>query len=290
MKGSFFMESNLIIYVCTYNEENNIEDCIACIKNSGFDNIFVVDASDNDLTKKRAVRSGATVITSSRGLPIQRQVAIDHCNKTYLMFVDADDRLDNKCIIELMGDMKKNNYDAVQAKLRVVNPKTYWQKGMDAVWEHCIAVVPGPSIMVGRPALFKTEILKKAGMDTEFGDNGNEDAALSIRIERISNRLGIGNGKCFRHSPPTFLENFKAWKKYGRGDAGLIRGYPEKIKNVIMHLCYTYPVERSYLLIKNGKAGYIGYPVCMGVFRLLFMFVYLIKAIIIARNKVRLGH
>ena len=264
------MKNSLTVYICTYHEEGNIEDCIKHVRANGCNNIVVVDASDNDLTLEKTIKAGAEVVKATKGLALQRQVAIDHCKTDYLMFVDADDRLDECCINELFDDIKKCRYAAVQACLRVFCPKTYCQKGIDAVWQHCTSV-PGPTNMVGRPALYKTMVLKKVGMDTVFGDNANEDATLSIRLEQIGARLGVGKGSCFRLHPPTFRENLIAWKKYGQGDARLIRGYPGKLKNVIKHLIYILPVQRSFTLIKKGKAIYAGYPVAMGLFRFAYM-------------------
>lgn len=267
---------NVSVYICTYNEEDNIKACIESIQKNLVNDIYVVDSSENNETAIIAQESGAVVIKSPKGLAGQRQVAIEHCTTPYLMFVDADDRLDSVCITTLLKDMKADNFDAVQALLRVKNPETYWQHGMDCNLRYCISR-PGKTNMVGRPAIYKSSVIKKAGADVDFNNIGNEDAAMSIRMEMMGAKQGIGNGISNRYHPATFVENRRAWQKYGYGDAMLLNKYPEKRLNVTKHLLFTYPMKRSMSLIINGKGKYIGYTIGSGVFR----FLYMVKRLIV---------
>ena len=259
----------LTIYVCTYHEEKNIQDCINSISRNGFKNIFIIDASTDNLTSEKVKEVGFKVIRTSKGLAGQRQKAIEHCETEYLMFVDADDRLELNCINVLFKELTFNNYDCIQAKVRINNPLSYWQKGMDANNKYCTCL-PGPTKMIGRPALYKTKFLKQVEMDVGFNNIGNEDAALSIRMEMIGERQGIGNGISFRFHPYSFKENFMAWRKYGYGDANLIKKY-NKIHNVLKHQLFIYPIKRSLILIANKKGKYIGYTILSGLIRFFFM-------------------
>ena len=264
------MPNQVSVYICTYNEENNIGECIKAIRENSFVKIFVVDAISTDGTSKIARNLGVEVLQAQKGLAGQRQKAIEHCDTEYLMFVDADDRIDKNCITALLMDMKEYGYDAVQAKLRVLQPTTYWKKAMDANLEFCLSI-PGRTNMVGRPALYRTQILKRCGMDVSFNGLGNEDSALSIRLEKMGAKQGVGSGICYRQHPSTFRANYNAWKKYGLGDANLIRRYPEKVTNIIKHLLYVYPVKRSIILLKNGMGRYVFYTICTGICRFFYM-------------------
>lgn len=272
----YLPKEKISVYVCTYKEENNIVECIKAIKIAGIDNIFVIDSSPDDLTEVEARKEKAEVIKTSKGLAGQRQVAIDNCKTEYMMFVDADDRLKEDCIQVLFKEMIELNYDALQASIRVLKPETYWQKGMDYNLQFCISK-PGITNMVGRPAIYKTRILKEVGMDTSFNNVGNEDAALSIRMEKYGAKQGVGEGISYRYHPKTFIENKTAWKKYGFGDAQLIKKYPEKKINIIKHLLYTYPIKRSMYLIKNLKGLYIGFTIGIGLVRFAYMIIGLVK-------------
>jgi len=266
---------NTTIYICTYHEEDNIQDCINSIKKNEYQNIVVIDASKDDLTKQKIQAVGIRVIKATKGLAGQRQKAIDDCETKYLMFVDADDRLDKNCIKTLLQEIKNNDYDAIQANLRVLEPKSYWEKGMDANLAYCINSI-GRTNMLGRPAIYKTEVLKQVGMDISFNGVGNEDAALSIKMEKYGALQGKGSGISYRYHPKSFKENFNAWKKYGLGDAQLIRQYPNKFFNIVKHLLYVYPIKRSFDYIKNGETKYIGYSILCGFIRFYFMMLSLI--------------
>jgi len=268
----------ITIYICTYHEEDNIQECIKSIKSNGYENIKIIDASSDDKTKQKAQEVGAKVITTSKGLAGQRQVAIEDCDTKYLMFVDADDRLDKNCIKILLKELEENSYDAIQASLRVLNPKSYWEKGMDANLNYCINSL-GKTNMLGRPAIYKTNIIKKVGMDVSFNGVGNEDAALSIKMETYGAIQGKGSGVSYRYHPTSFDENFIAWRKYGLGDAQLIKQYPNKLFNILKHLLYVYPIKRSFQYIINGETKYIGYPIFIGYVR----FFYMIKGILVGK-------
>lgn len=256
------VKENIMACVCTYNEENNIKDCIRTIRDNGIEDILVVDASI-DNTKEIALAEGVKCITCEKGLAIQRQKAIELCEKEYLVFVDADDRLKEDCIDILMKEMQTTGYDAIQASVRVYEPKTYWQKAIDATWQYGIYKV-GPSNMVGRPAIYRAVAIKDAGADIRFANIGNEDTAIAIRMEKKGYKQGIGSGISNRICHASYKDNKKEWVKYGKGDAMVIKQYPEKKKSIYWHLLYNYPVKRSMDLIKNGKGWYCLYPILIG--------------------------
>lgn len=267
--------NELTIYICTFDEEGNIEKCILSLKSACIEKVVVIDASEDDLTSSLALQSGAEVIKAKKGLAGQRQIAIDDCQTNFMMFVDADDRLHSDCIDVLLNEMNENSYEAIQASLRVYAPATYWEKGMDANLAYCVNKA-GETNMVGRPAIYKTKTLKKVGMDLNFNGVGNEDAALSISLEAIGVRQGKGTGVSYRHHPKRLSENFKAWKKYGLGDAQVVKKYPRKTLSVFSHLLYVYPVKRSVLLVKNNNSRYVGFLVLQSVTRLAYLFYGLI--------------
>ena len=256
------MLEEVTICVCTYNEEKNIKRCIQNIKENGVCNILVVDAS-KDKTRKLAENEGATVLTCEKGLARQRQVAIEACTTKYLGFVDADDRIKKDCVKVLLNEMEAEKWDAIQASVRVYHPKTYWQKAIDATWKYCI-FKPGPSNMIGRPAIYKTEAIRLVGADINFVNIGDEDTAISIRMERAGYKQGIGQGISYRKCHATFTENKKEWIKYGKGDAMIIKQYPAKKRSIYRHLLVNYPIKRSWDLVKNGKGAYCLYTILIG--------------------------
>lgn len=259
---------DILACVCTHNEEANISACLEALRAAGLAHVLVVDGGSSDRTATLAEQAGSRVLASAKGLAGQRQAAIRACDRPYLLFVDADDRLDPDCPAALLAELRAGGFDALQARLRIFEPRTYCQRGMDALLRHCICR-PGPSRMVGRPALYRAEALRVAGMDTRFDGVGNEDVALSIRMERAGFRQGVGSGLSRRRHPASFAENRAAWRKYGAGDARLLRLYPGRAPAVLAHLLFNYPVRRSLALVRHGAWLLAGYPVCVGLFRFL---------------------
>ncbi len=262
-------DNKVTVCVCTYNEEKNIQKCINGIKKNGFNNILVVDAS-LDNTKKIAEYVGARVVTCEKGLARQRQMAIEICDTEYLAFVDADDRIDKKCISTLLSELIFNKYDAIGAQVRVYKPKTYWQKAIDATWKYSM-FKSGNTNMVGRPAIYRSVAIKSVGADIAFVNIGDEDTAISVRMEKKGYKQGIGTGKTYRECHASFKDNKKEWIKYGKGDAMIVRQYPEKRKAIIWHDLIEYPILRSIELIKNRCGRYILYPICIGLTRFAVM-------------------
>lgn len=263
------MKTEITVCVCTYNEERNIKKCIQHIKRNGVNNILIIDAG-TDKTKEIAENEGAIVLTCEKGLARQRQMAIDYCTTKYLAFVDADDEIEKNCIEILLKELEGEKYDAIQASVRVFQPQTYWQKAIDATWKYCIYKA-GLTNMIGRPAIYKTEAIKSVGSDINFVNIGDEDTAISIRMEQAGYKQGIGHGISYRKCHKTFGENRKEWIKYGKGDAMVVKQYPAKKKSIYKHLLINYPIKRSWDLIKNGKGGYCLYPIFIGLTRFFVM-------------------
>lgn len=277
MKNDFSID-DVSAFVCTYNEEKNIAACITSIQDAiGGNRIIVVD-SGTDKTAEIAQNMGATVIKSEKGLALQRQVGIDYCDTKFHLIVDADDRLEKSCVRVLLKDMKEYKYDSVQARLRVNHPKSYCQKGMDVNWRYCICI-PGPTNMTGRPALYKTEVIKKVNSDIAFKNTKDEDTAMAIKMEQLGYKQGIGHGVAYRVHPMSLKENIFIWKAYGRGDANIARRYPHKKWAIIRHDLYEYPIKRSWLLIKNGVGKYCGFTIGMGLVRFVSMVLNLRRGI-----------
>ncbi len=78
--------------IMTYNEENNIYDCIKSVKNFS-DEILVVDSFSTDKTVEIANKLGARIIFQKfLGYAQQRQFAINNAKYDWIFCLDADER------------------------------------------------------------------------------------------------------------------------------------------------------------------------------------------------------
>ena len=87
--------STLSIVILTKNEEKNITDVINNVKTLA-DEILVVDSGSTDKTVELAKKCGAKVIYRAwdNDFSAQRNFAIDNVQTEWLLFLDADERID----------------------------------------------------------------------------------------------------------------------------------------------------------------------------------------------------
>lgn len=84
----------LSVAIATFNEQNNIVDCLEPLKGLA-DEIIVVDGNSSDLTEQLATKLGAKVITTKNRemFHINKNIAIDNCHGEWIMLLDADERI-----------------------------------------------------------------------------------------------------------------------------------------------------------------------------------------------------
>lgn len=98
------MKNKLSVALATYNEENNIKDCLLSVKNLA-DEIIVVDGSSADKTADIVKKLGAKVIKEKnrKNFHINKQIAIDACSGDWILQLDADERLSKELSSEISG-------------------------------------------------------------------------------------------------------------------------------------------------------------------------------------------
>ena len=94
----------LSLALATYNEEQNILDCILSCKGL-VDEIIVVDGSSTDKTGELALNAGATVIRTQNEqmFHINKQKALRQAQGEWILQLDADERVTP----ELAEEIKK---------------------------------------------------------------------------------------------------------------------------------------------------------------------------------------
>lgn len=83
----------LSVAIITYNEERNIERCLASVRGLA-DEVVVVDSGSADRTVERAAAAGARVIAHPfEGHIQQKNFAIAQCRHEWVLSLDADEAL-----------------------------------------------------------------------------------------------------------------------------------------------------------------------------------------------------
>jgi len=95
--------------LATYNEENNIVDCLTSLKQLA-DEVIVVDGTSNDRTAELAQRVGAKVIkTNNKAMfHINKNMAIDACQGNWILLMDADERVSSELASEIKKKLGEN--------------------------------------------------------------------------------------------------------------------------------------------------------------------------------------
>lgn len=94
----------------TFNEEQNLSDCLESIKDI-VQEIIVVDGGSTDQTVAIAKKFGAKVIVTDNPpiFLINRQKAIDIAINDWILNLDADERLTSQLQSEIIGILKNDN-------------------------------------------------------------------------------------------------------------------------------------------------------------------------------------
>ncbi|MDQ7001559.1 MAG: glycosyltransferase family 2 protein [Ghiorsea sp.] len=102
--------SKISVVLATFNEENNIGDCLKTIKDWA-DEIIVVDGESTDRTVEIAKKHGAKVfITSNKPIfHINKQMAIDKAKGDWILQLDADERVTPELRDEILKITKINH-------------------------------------------------------------------------------------------------------------------------------------------------------------------------------------
>src|SRR3989338_1265370 len=95
--------------LATFNEEENIVDCIESLKNFA-DEILVADGSSTDRTREIAENLGAKVIktTNKPMFHINKNIAIKNCKEEWIFLIDADERITPELAHEFKTVVAKN--------------------------------------------------------------------------------------------------------------------------------------------------------------------------------------
>ena len=95
--------------LATYNEENNIVDCIESLKKVAGE-IVVVDGRSTDRTADLAKSLGAKVIErdNEKMFHINKNEAIKNCKGDWILLIDADERVSTELASEIKNILKEN--------------------------------------------------------------------------------------------------------------------------------------------------------------------------------------
>lgn len=243
------------VQVCTLNEEANISACLEAIRANDPADILVIDGGSADRTVEIARSMGARVIEAGPiGLARQRRLGYLDSPCPLVAFVDADDRIAANWLSTMVSELESGSYSALQSLLRVPEPHNFWTGGWDGYFQESVRPV-AETIMVGRPALYRTEAL--LGIASAPGMI-IEDTEMSRDFQSRGLRQGIGTAISYRYCPDSADENLRKWRGYGRGYRQFVTANPDRRTAILRHMTWTIPVTRT---IRPFLRGHVTQPV-----------------------------
>jgi glycosyltransferase involved in cell wall biosynthesis len=119
---------NLSVTIITFNEEKNIERCIASVQSIA-DEIIVVDSFSTDATKEICLKLGVTFIENKfEGHIQQKNFAISLTNNDFVLSLDADEALSDRLKQSIDSIKHFNNLNAIYSFNRITSYCGKWIK------------------------------------------------------------------------------------------------------------------------------------------------------------------
>lgn len=114
----------LSVAIATFNEEQNIGDCLKSVKDIA-DEIVIVDGTSSDKTVEIAEGFGAKVyiVPNNPMFHINKQMSFDKSSGEWILYLDADERVSPKLADEITRIIKMDEKQAeeYQQKLKNLN-------------------------------------------------------------------------------------------------------------------------------------------------------------------------
>lgn len=103
------MKTNLTVVILTKNEEKNIQQVVANAQKCA-DKILIVDSGSTDKTVELAESAGAKVVFRAwdNDFSAQRNFALQHVKTPWVLYLDADEFLDDTLIDSIKMALAKN--------------------------------------------------------------------------------------------------------------------------------------------------------------------------------------
>lgn len=101
--------NNLTVVILTKNEESNIVDVVKNAKKSDGE-VLVIDSGSTDKTVELAEANGARVVYRAwdNDFSAQRNFALKYVNTEWILYLDADERLNDTLIVAITEVVKSN--------------------------------------------------------------------------------------------------------------------------------------------------------------------------------------
>ena len=210
----FMIKNKTTAIVCTYNSENNIEECLRSLKNNKVNEIIIVDAKSSDNTIFIAKKYCNKILEDKRkGLGNARNIGVKKSSGKYILNCGPDNILPKGSLKIMIECLERSNVAGVGAQTKVLG-RNYFSWSMNLYKR--ARFYYGEREVVGTPTLFHSNILKKYlyNKKSTFSD----DAELCTRLKKYGYKFWISRALVFERKTDGLIDIIKRWKMYGISD------------------------------------------------------------------------
>lgn len=250
--------ADVSVVICTRNVVDDIGACITSIRQNHPKEILVVDGRSTDGTLDVLDAMGVRWISDEgRGLAYARRLGVENTTGELLLFVGPDNLLSENFVDDYVRLREEWGFDIAITSTRVLNPRNYWDKGMDFRWV-CCAGTPGKAEVVGTPGLYERTIFSHAMFSTQ-DCGGADDTDFCEQLKGKGFQLGIVPLVLYEKAECTPRVIWNRFKFYGTGDNCFYARYRggwtlrRRLKSLTHPLRQTVAYSKRALRSGNGK-------------------------------------
>ncbi len=216
MSTNGFSPKDVAAVVCTMNSISGIEACLRSLRESGIEEIIVVDASSTDGTHQVANELADLVLTDpGSGLGRARNVGIEKTTKPLILNMGSDNVMPTGELQKMIGYLIDHDFQGVSAQT-VIEGDDWISSGLN-VWRQG-RFPEGQVAVIGTPTLFLGDLLRSHPYDPSrvFSD----DSELCERWAReLGARFGISDAVSREVGKTSWVEVKVRCRMYGKSDA-----------------------------------------------------------------------
>jgi glycosyltransferase involved in cell wall biosynthesis len=213
----------LSIVLATFNEENNLSDCLESVKDLG-DEIVIVDGSSQDLTVEIAKKFDAKIhITDNPPIfHINKQKALDLAKNEWILQLDADERVSLPLKKEIIKILKSTEKELEDYQTELPNHKLF--KKHQKLIEHRDGKIgtQGPYVAFFIPRLnyFLGRYLRYGGVYPDgvirlIKKNKAHFPCVSVHEQiAVNGKVGWLQNPLYHKDSPTFRRYLERNKRY----------------------------------------------------------------------------
>ena len=245
MSQNCFTVNDVSAVVCTMNSIAGISECLRSLRESGIEEIIVVDASSTDGTREVARELADLVLTDpGSGLGRARNVGIEKTTKPLILNMGSDNVMPAGEVQKMIDYLVSHDYQGVSAQT-VIEGDDWISSGLNT-WRQG-RFPEGEVSIIGTPTLFPGDLLRSHPYDQRR--QHSDDSELCERwAKKFDARFGISDATCLEIGKATWAEIRARCRNYGVSDAENYANGRQSGWTVTRRVqSLTYPFKKDFL-------------------------------------------